>query len=520
MTAVEMSISFDGLNWSAWEAAQSKRTVTLPAGDGVKTVYMKLRDAAGNEQTVVSDTIKLDTTPPTIGLSINAGSMSTTSRQVTLSISGSDANGPLEYRRANEDEDWTSWEPLPGPNWELTAGDGLKTVKLEVRDPAGNVAALSKTITLNTVGPSVTGVVNGGIYNSDVVISFDKGTATLNNASFINNTTVTQEGTYKLNITDIAGFETEVNFIIDKTAPSGSFTINNGAATTSSAQVNLSITAFDNLGQIEMRMAHENDAWSSWQPYTSALTWTLPNGNGQKKVLLELRDEAGNIGRASASITLFMKSSGGGGGGGIPTPSAPEKPKEPVFEPDEPNSPAPTFSDITGYWAESYIKQASAKGIIGGYPDGTFKANASITRAEFTVMLVNALKLEGAAASSEFSDDKQIGAWAKQAIDRALQAGIIAGYDDGSFRPSAAITRAEMAVMFARAMDLQINTNAVSPFADDKAIPEWAKGAVDALHRIGIVNGRGKNRFDPNGPVTRAEATAMLIRMLERKENQ
>lgn len=304
LSPVEMSLSFDNLSWSTWEAAQSKKTVTLPAGDGVKTVYLKWRDLAGNEQAVVSDTIHLDTTAPTIGLSINAGATYTTSRQVTASISGSDANGPLEFRLANEDDTWTNWGPLPGMNWELTAGDGVKTVKLEVRDPAGNVSALSKTITLNTEGPNVTGVIDGGIYNSDVVISFDKGTATLNNASFTNNTTVSQEGTYKLIVTDIAGFETEVNFTIDKTAPSGSFTINNGAATTSSTRVNLSLTATDNLGQIEMRIANENEAWSSWQAYRPTTTWALPNGNGPKKVLLELRDEAGNVTSLDASIEL------------------------------------------------------------------------------------------------------------------------------------------------------------------------------------------------------------------------
>ncbi|AZS13799.1 hypothetical protein EI981_04480 [Paenibacillus lutimineralis] len=141
---VEMSISSDNLIWSFWEAAQSKRTVTLSAGDGVKTVYMKLRDLAGNEQAVGSATIHLDTMPPIIDLRINNGESVTTSRQVMLHMFASDASLPLEYRLANEDENWTSWGPIPRPNWELTTGDGVKTVKLEVRDPAGNVAGISK----------------------------------------------------------------------------------------------------------------------------------------------------------------------------------------------------------------------------------------------------------------------------------------------------------------------------------------------------------------------------------------
>ncbi|HHY71817.1 MAG TPA: hypothetical protein GX497_01015 [Bacillus bacterium] len=223
-------------------------------------------------------------------------------------------------------------------------------------------------------------------------------------------------------------------------------------------------------------------------------------------------------------------SSGGGGGISLkPTPSkakepTPEKIEEPALKPGEMNptsaASAVTFSDIKGHWAESYINQALAKGIIEGYPDRTIKPNASVTRAEFAVMLSKALKLEGTATSTGFVDSQQIGSWAKEAIDRMVQAGIVAGYDDGSFRPSAFITRMEMTVMFARAMKLELGANAVSPFADDEAVPTWGKGAVNAVHKIGIVNGRGENHFVPNGTATRAEAVTMLIRMLDQEENQ
>jgi len=316
LSPVEMSISSDNVIWSFWEPAQSKKTVTLSAGDGVKTVYMKLRDLAGNEQAVGSATIHLDTIAPIIQLSINNGAADTTSRQVMLGMSASDANLPLEYRLANEDDDWTSWVLLADfpTNWELTAGDGVKTVKLEARDPAGNVAAISKTIILNAEGPIITGVVDGGIYNGDVVISFNKGTATLNGALFTNHTTVSQEGKHHLVVLDAYGRVNEVHFTLDKTAPSGSFTINGGATTTSSARVNLAVTATDNLSNIEMRIANENGPWSNWQPYTRTVSWTLPNGNGPKKVLLELRDEAGHVTSLTESIQLRVTA---------PTPTVP-----------------------------------------------------------------------------------------------------------------------------------------------------------------------------------------------------
>jgi hypothetical protein len=173
------------------------------------------------------------------------------------------------------------------------------------------------------------------------------------------------------------------------------------------------------------------------------------------------------------------------------------------------------FADISGHWAESYIKQAAAKGIVSGYPDGTFKPDLPVTRVEFTAMLVGALQLDGEEFFLTFTDHDQIGEWAKQAVEQAVQAGIIGGYDDGSFQPNTQITRAQMAVMIARALTLQTNSSTSTAFADDEAIPQWAKGAVEEIRKLGIVNGRGGNRFVANETTTRAEATVTLLRTME-----
>ncbi|MGN7382561.1 RCC1 domain-containing protein [Paenibacillus sp. SAFN-117] len=182
----------------------------------------------------------------------------------------------------------------------------------------------------------------------------------------------------------------------------------------------------------------------------------------------------------------------------------------------KPNEPVIAFTDIDGHWAEDYIMRAVEKGFVSGYPDGTFEPNNPVTRAEFTVMLAGALKLEGNGSELTFTDHDRIGGWAKQAVAQAVQAGIVDGYNDGSFRPNAQITRVEMAAMIARALQLQLNANASTGFADDEAIPQWAKGAVEAIRKLGIVDGRGGNRFVPNETATRAEATVMLLRLLDR----
>ncbi|WP_256761019.1 S-layer homology domain-containing protein [Cohnella sp. WQ 127256] len=172
------------------------------------------------------------------------------------------------------------------------------------------------------------------------------------------------------------------------------------------------------------------------------------------------------------------------------------------------------FSDIAKHWAEASIKQAVYSGIIKGYTDGTFKPNATVTRAEFAVMLMNALKPQGNGADLKFTDNAKIGTWAQKAVAQAVQANIIKGNQDGSFRPNAEVTRAEMAVMIANALGQPIEANATTSFADDKGIPAWAKGSVAIVKQAGIVQGNSDNKYAPQSNATRAEAVTVLLKML------
>ncbi|MFC5407120.1 S-layer homology domain-containing protein [Cohnella soli] len=190
---------------------------------------------------------------------------------------------------------------------------------------------------------------------------------------------------------------------------------------------------------------------------------------------------------------------------------------QPAEEPGE--HPSADLRDIAGHWAEAVIKKAVAGGIVSGYTDGTFKPNKSISRAEFAVMLMKVLKVlqsqeQGAGQTPAFTDADQIGSWAKNAVASAAQAGIVSGYTDGTFRPTAAITRAEMAVMIAKALGLTLNPEAITSFGDDKLIPSWAKGAAAEVKRLGLMEGKGANQFHPNDQATRAEAVTVLLKML------
>lgn len=171
------------------------------------------------------------------------------------------------------------------------------------------------------------------------------------------------------------------------------------------------------------------------------------------------------------------------------------------------------FKDIKWHWAESDIRKSSAAGIINGYSDGTFKPNKAVTRAQFAVMMMQTLKSQLSGSEILFSDKADIGEWAVKGVSQAVEAGIIKGFDDGSFRPNAEITRAEIVVMAANVMGIDADATGTTDFADDSAIPDWAKKAVEAAKKNGIVQGRGKNEFVSDGIVSRAEAITLLLKL-------
>ena len=304
-TAEQMRFSNDGMSWSAWEAyASSKAGWTLDAGDGVKTVYVELKDAAGNVSQA-SDSIELDTTGPSGGLTIAGGAGYTNQSTVGLQIDNADGTA-VSMRFSNDGMSWSAWEAYASSKtgWALTTGDGLKTVYVELKDSLGNVLGFNDTITLDTKAPVIAGVTNGGLYNADLTITFDEGDGDLDGKPFVSGNQVTADGTYTLTVTDAAGNVSTVTFTLDKTAPNGSLSIKGGAAATNDATVSLTISNPDGTAE-QMRFSNDGTTWSAWEAYASSKTgWTLTTGDGLKTVYVELQDQAGNVYRTSDGIEL------------------------------------------------------------------------------------------------------------------------------------------------------------------------------------------------------------------------
>nr|WP_246320517.1 S-layer homology domain-containing protein [Paenibacillus qinlingensis] len=182
-------------------------------------------------------------------------------------------------------------------------------------------------------------------------------------------------------------------------------------------------------------------------------------------------------------------------------------------EDGKPESDGSNLTDIKGHWAEASIRELIGQGAINGYPDGSFKPEGRITRAEFVSIVVKFLKL-GDQGGKAFSDTTNH--WAKNAIATAAANGIISGYTDTTFGPDDTITREQMAVIIVRAAHMNDKGTDGMEFTDNSAISEWAQAAVAVLTSKGLLNGYQDGTLKPQGISTRAEASAIILRSLKK----
>lgn len=163
---------------------------------------------------------------------------------------------------------------------------------------------------------------------------------------------------------------------------------------------------------------------------------------------------------------------------------------------------------VLSHWAFAQIEDLTKRGVIGGYTNGTFRPENTVTRAEFTKMLCLALSIPSG-STSDFEDAK--GNWAEGYISALVAKGIIKGYANGTFRPAAEITRAEICAIISRAKSLSTGSaSAVFPDIED----HWAKPEIALVASNSIVGGYPNGVFRPNANATRAEVAAIIYRML------
>jgi len=175
-------------------------------------------------------------------------------------------------------------------------------------------------------------------------------------------------------------------------------------------------------------------------------------------------------------------------------------------------TPSIHFSDMSGHWGLPYVNALIKKQVIGGFPDGTFKPQGTVTVAEFSKILVSALGYKPQTVSDQ-------GHWARGYMDVALKQGLVYSNEKEFQALNAPLTRGQLSRMLYRALpepfafkDLVYHQYMIKDF--DLCQPDDRLPILNCF-RLGIITGYPDSTFKDKLNVTRAEASAMMMRYLD-----
>ena len=205
----------------------------------------------------------------------------------------------------------------------------------------------------------------------------------------------------------------------------------------------------------------------------------------------------------------------------VPTPiPAPTPTPLPIPVPTPSPTPTPTpapssLSDVRGHWAETFIQGLISRNLISGFPDGTYKPEAPITRAQYASIVAKAYDLPLKQSATNFSDVPQ-NFWALDSITKSNRMGFIAGFPDGTFRPGQNLTRVQALVSLVNGLGLTGGTPSVIGVYSDRAeIPSYATDLVaTATQKRIVVNHPNLAQLRPSMDITRAEVAALVYQSL------
>ncbi len=179
---------------------------------------------------------------------------------------------------------------------------------------------------------------------------------------------------------------------------------------------------------------------------------------------------------------------------------------------------AKDFSDVKGHWAVSEIGNLAAQGYINGYPDGTFKPDSFMTKAEFTTALICCLDITPSTPTkNSFSDTKTH--WARKYIEEAVARGILVPSESpNGFGPDQDILRSQATAMIVRALALKASSGTIQFTDRDDVERSLYRDHIKAAYDAGIIKGFSDGSFAPYREMTRAQVCTVLVKMLEIKK--
>ena len=181
------------------------------------------------------------------------------------------------------------------------------------------------------------------------------------------------------------------------------------------------------------------------------------------------------------------------------------------------------FTDVGTEWFCDDVYFVYDCGLMKGMTPTTFEPDTNMSRAMFVTVMgrlyYNGLSEDDDFVCADFSDVQQ-NSWYARWVSWAFENGIVRGYEDGTFRPDAAVSRQEAATILARYLDtcgplLDYSQNTDVKFADAEEIAGWAELSVEKLVRFGLFRGDDRGRFNPDSNLTRAECAALFTRLYE-----
>lgn len=164
--------------------------------------------------------------------------------------------------------------------------------------------------------------------------------------------------------------------------------------------------------------------------------------------------------------------------------------------------------DYDTHWAKEAIDKWSNNGVLKGYEDGTFKPSDEVTRGELAAIIVRVFGLSNTTGAQKYTDVESA-KWYASDVAKVSAAGIMNDYEDDTFRPEAPATREEAAYAIAQAYQVAA-TDQESDFTDQAQIADWAEDEIAALVAGGYLDGNPDGSFKPQGTLTRAEAVTMV----------
>jgi hypothetical protein len=332
MMELGMDATFSGSRWINYQAGKNI-PFTLPGDDGMKEVFARFKDEAGNVSEVVSQKIELDRTPPIVGeVKINGGDNGTNIQTVNLILNAQGATHMMLSNRIDFPE--AKWESYnTSKQFTLVGEDGIKFVFVRYRDGVGNISEIA----YDRIGLDQTAPTGGEIIinkNAKYTTNINKyvtlqlrvkganemrigKSESMDSASWqpfkpiiMNHILAGEDGENKVWVQfgDKSGNQTKpisASIILDRQAPFGEeIIINNSEPYTNKHQVKLNIMA-EEATQMMISNMRGFPPPARWEEYNTSSNWTISGADGYKTVYIKFKDEAGNESFVASSQTLL-----------------------------------------------------------------------------------------------------------------------------------------------------------------------------------------------------------------------